>query len=124
MIVGVPREIYPGERRVALVHAVIPSLTKAGREVLIEAGSGVSAGYPDADQTAVVRLVHGQGARATVCACMRARARRYHEARGSEVDERRDHRPIVVRRATGSWRRPTGRGPIAGRRPPRDRGFR
>ena len=49
MIVGVPREIYPGERRVALVPAVIPSLTKAGLEVVIEAGSGVSAGYPDAD---------------------------------------------------------------------------
>jgi H+-translocating NAD(P) transhydrogenase subunit alpha len=49
MIVGVPREIYPGERRVALVPAVIPSLTKAGLEVVVEAGSGVSAGYPDAD---------------------------------------------------------------------------
>lgn len=52
MIVGVPREIYPGERRVALVPAVIPSLTKAGMEVLIEAGSGVSAGYPDAEYAA------------------------------------------------------------------------
>lgn len=49
MIVGVPREIYPGERRVALVPAVVPSLTKSGLEVLIEAGSGASAGYPDAD---------------------------------------------------------------------------
>jgi proton-translocating NAD(P)+ transhydrogenase subunit alpha len=52
MIVGVPLEIYPGERRVALVPAVIPSLTKAGLEVLIEAGSGASAGYPDAEYTA------------------------------------------------------------------------
>lgn len=52
MIVGVPREIYPGERRVALVPAVVPSLTKAGLEVVIEAGSGVSAGYPDAEYTA------------------------------------------------------------------------
>src|SRR6202040_1882309 len=52
MIVGVPREIYPGERRVALVPAVIPSLTKAGMEVVIEAGAGASAGYPDADYIA------------------------------------------------------------------------
>ncbi|MEQ1353081.1 MAG: Re/Si-specific NAD(P)(+) transhydrogenase subunit alpha [Candidatus Acidiferrum sp.] len=52
MIVGVPREIYPGERRVALVPAVIPSLIKAGLEVTIEAGSGVSAGYPDAEYAA------------------------------------------------------------------------
>jgi NAD(P) transhydrogenase subunit alpha len=52
MIVGVPREIYPGERRVALVPAVIPSLTKAGMEVVVETGAGASAGYPDADYTA------------------------------------------------------------------------
>ena len=47
MIVGVPRESFPGERRVALVPVVIPNLTKAGFEVLVEAGAGVGAGYPD-----------------------------------------------------------------------------
>jgi NAD(P) transhydrogenase subunit alpha len=49
MIVGVPREIYPKERRVALVPAVIPSLKKAGIEVYVEAGAGLAAGYPDKD---------------------------------------------------------------------------
>jgi NAD(P) transhydrogenase subunit alpha len=49
MIVGVPKEIYPGERRVALVPAVIPNLKKAGLDVVIETGAGVAAGYPDAD---------------------------------------------------------------------------
>jgi H+-translocating NAD(P) transhydrogenase subunit alpha len=49
MIVGVPRETYPGERRVALVPAVIPSLTKAGFQVVVEAGAGAQAGYPDSD---------------------------------------------------------------------------
>ena len=49
MIVGVPRESFPGERRVALVPGVIPSLAKVGLEVVIEAGAGVDAGYPDAD---------------------------------------------------------------------------
>ena len=49
MIVGVPRETYPGERRVALVPAVIPGLTKAGLQVVVEAGAGAEAGYPDAD---------------------------------------------------------------------------
>ena len=48
MIVGVPRETFPGERRVALVPGVIPNLAKAGLEVVIEAGAGVEAGYPDA----------------------------------------------------------------------------
>jgi len=48
MIVGVPRELYPGERRVALVPAVIPNLKKAGLEVLVEIGAGQQAGYTDA----------------------------------------------------------------------------
>jgi H+-translocating NAD(P) transhydrogenase subunit alpha len=52
MIVGVPRESYPGERRVALVPAAIPNLAKAGMEVVIEAGAGMQAGYPDADYAA------------------------------------------------------------------------
>ena len=48
MIVGVPKESYPGERRVALVPVVIPNLTKAGLEVVVESGAGEQAGYPDA----------------------------------------------------------------------------
>jgi H+-translocating NAD(P) transhydrogenase subunit alpha len=47
MIVAVPRESHPGERRVALVPASVPALVKAGMEVVIEAGAGQSAGYPD-----------------------------------------------------------------------------
>ncbi len=47
MIVGVPKESYPGEQRVALVPVVIPNLIKAGLEVIIEAGAGEQAGYPD-----------------------------------------------------------------------------
>jgi NAD(P) transhydrogenase subunit alpha len=49
MIVGVPRESFPGERRVSLVPAVIPNLAKAGLEVVVETGAGVEAGYPDAE---------------------------------------------------------------------------
>jgi NAD(P) transhydrogenase subunit alpha len=52
MIIGVPRESFPGERRVALVPAVIPSLAKAGMEVVVEASTGIEAGYPDADYVA------------------------------------------------------------------------
>jgi len=48
MIVGVPRETFPGERRVALVPAVIPLLKKSGLDVVLESGAGVEAGYPDA----------------------------------------------------------------------------
>ncbi len=52
MIVGVPRETFPGERRVAMVPAVIPSLTKAGLEVVVEAGAGREAGYLDTEYAA------------------------------------------------------------------------
>ena len=52
MIVGVPRETFPGERRVALVPSVVPTLAKSGLEVVVEAGAGIEAGYPDADYVA------------------------------------------------------------------------
>ena len=48
MIIGVPKEIYPGERRVALVPLAVPNLIKAGFEIVIETGAGSEAGYPDA----------------------------------------------------------------------------
>lgn len=51
MIVGVPKESYPGERRVALVPVVIPNLAKAGIEVIVETGAGEQAGYPDSAYT-------------------------------------------------------------------------
>ena len=48
VIVGVPKETFPGERRVALVPAVLPNLKKIGIDVLVETGAGAEAGYPDA----------------------------------------------------------------------------
>jgi NAD(P) transhydrogenase subunit alpha len=47
MIVGVPMETYPGERRVAMVPSVVPLLLKAGCEVLVQKGAGLAAGYED-----------------------------------------------------------------------------
>ncbi len=52
MIVGVPRETYPGERRVSIIPAVIPALAKSGIEVIVEAGAGAEAGFPDAEYAA------------------------------------------------------------------------
>ena len=47
MIVGVAKETFPGERRVALVPAVIPGLVKAGIDVRVESLAGQAAGYSD-----------------------------------------------------------------------------
>ncbi len=49
MIVGVPKESFPGERRVALVPMVIPNLKKLGLEVILESGAGLESGYRDSD---------------------------------------------------------------------------
>ncbi len=55
--VGVPRETYPGERRVALVPAGAAELVRAGLEVLVEQGAGERAGYPDDAYREHARLV-------------------------------------------------------------------
>src|SRR5262245_7139206 len=47
MRIGVPKESYPGETRVALIPAAVPPLVKAGLEVVVESGAGVAAGFPD-----------------------------------------------------------------------------
>jgi proton-translocating NAD(P)+ transhydrogenase subunit alpha len=49
LIVGVPNETFPGERRVALVPAALGKLTKAGLEILIEPGAGLTSGHSDAE---------------------------------------------------------------------------
>ena len=48
MRVGVPKESAPGERRVALVPEVVSRLVSGGFEVLVEAGAGDAASFPDA----------------------------------------------------------------------------
>lgn len=48
MLIGVPKETWPGERRVALVPVTIKKLKNAGFDITVESGSGVAAGFPDA----------------------------------------------------------------------------
>ena len=52
MKVAVVKENAPGERRVALVPETVPRLAKAGLEVLVEAGAGDGAWFPDSTYTA------------------------------------------------------------------------
>jgi NAD(P) transhydrogenase subunit alpha len=49
MIVGVVRESFHDERRVALVPGVLAQLSRAGLSVLMEAGAGVAAGFRDSE---------------------------------------------------------------------------
>ena len=52
MQIAVAKEIRSGEARVALVPDIISKLTKAGLDVVIEAGAGVAAGFQDSEFTA------------------------------------------------------------------------
>jgi len=45
MKLAVPKEVRPGEKRVALVPDIIAKLVKAGLVVVIEYGAGVSAEF-------------------------------------------------------------------------------
>jgi len=51
MKVGVLKESFPGERRVALIPGNVAQLEKAGFEIWVEGGAGSSAGYADSDYT-------------------------------------------------------------------------
>src|SRR5918912_1234327 len=45
--IGVPREVQPGESRVALVPEVVSRLSGAGFEVAVERGAGTAAAFTD-----------------------------------------------------------------------------
>ena len=45
--IGVPRETFPGERRVALVPRACDALGKLGVSVVVEQSAGMEAGFPD-----------------------------------------------------------------------------
>ena len=62
MKVAVPREIAPGERRVALVPEAAAALVKSGLEVLVETGAGDGAFHADAAfEKAGARIVPDAG---------------------------------------------------------------
>jgi H+-translocating NAD(P) transhydrogenase subunit alpha len=47
MKLGVPKETFPGERRVAIVPAIVAGLRKLGIDVVVERSAGEAAGFPD-----------------------------------------------------------------------------
>ena len=47
MRVGIPKETFPGETRVAVIPAGAAALKKTGVDVAVETGAGTAAGFPD-----------------------------------------------------------------------------
>jgi NAD(P) transhydrogenase subunit alpha len=63
MVIGVPRELQPGEQRAALIPASIQKLVRAGAQVVIESGLGLGAGHSDEDYaTAGAHVTHDRAA--------------------------------------------------------------
>src|SRR4029077_10265357 len=48
MKVGIPKEIYPHERRVAATPDTVEKIVKLGLEVVVEAGAGEASAFTDA----------------------------------------------------------------------------
>jgi NAD(P) transhydrogenase subunit alpha len=46
-VIGVPKEVYPGEKRVATVPDVVPKLAKLGFDVIVQSGAGEAASISD-----------------------------------------------------------------------------
>jgi proton-translocating NAD(P)+ transhydrogenase subunit alpha len=46
-VIGVPKEVFPGERRVATVPEVVPRLAKLGFGVIVQSGAGEAASISD-----------------------------------------------------------------------------
>jgi proton-translocating NAD(P)+ transhydrogenase subunit alpha len=61
MQVGVPRETWPGERRVALIPAAAAALKKSGLDVVVERDAGAEAGFPSAAYEAAGASVAPRG---------------------------------------------------------------
>lgn len=64
MIIGVPKEIFPNEKRVALLPASVDRLVKKGFQILIETGLGQTIGISDEDYK---KVGANCADRATVC---------------------------------------------------------
>ena len=61
--IGIPREIFPGEKRVATVPDVVEKLTKLGFTVSVESGAGEQANFSDDSYRAVgAQIVDGAAA--------------------------------------------------------------
>jgi NAD(P) transhydrogenase subunit alpha len=89
MLVGVPREIVAGERRVAVTPDALRQLGRAGLEVVIESGAGVAAGFTDAEYERAGATLEPAGRRLLERAdvVLKVHGPRERPGGGSEIDD-------------------------------------
>ena len=86
MIVGVPAEIAPGERRVALVPDAVKTLCGAGFQLVVEAGAGRAAGFDDSAYTAAGARIADRAGAFGADAVLKVQPPRELPSGGHEVD--------------------------------------
>ena len=59
MIIGVPRELAPDEKRVGLAPAAALTLARQGHDVLVERDAGLGSGFTDEDYRKVGGRIAG-----------------------------------------------------------------
>jgi NAD(P) transhydrogenase subunit alpha len=76
MILGVPKETFAGERRVAIAPQSVAAFIKGGVDVVVESGAGEAAGFPDAAYTGVNARIgsRADAYAADILACVRVSA--------------------------------------------------
>jgi H+-translocating NAD(P) transhydrogenase subunit alpha len=90
MLIGIPAEVGPGETRVAATPETVKKLSQGGRHtIIVQAGAGTAASYPDRDYEAA-------GATFGSAADVYARAELLLKVRGPEPSELSMLRPGVV----------------------------
>src|SRR6476620_1656134 len=86
MRLAVPKEIVPGEKRVALVPEVVPQLLKSGHTVTVESGAGLRAGFTDEAYTTAGAIVAPDASSTYANAEMLLKVQRPTTSSGGELD--------------------------------------
>ncbi|UDM52960.1 Re/Si-specific NAD(P)(+) transhydrogenase subunit alpha [Cupriavidus sp. MP-37] len=85
MTIGVPREVHPGERRVAATPDSVKELLKLGYQVVVETGAGQEASFSDDDYRAAgAAIVDAASLWASVDVVAKVRPPQVHPSLGVE----------------------------------------
>ncbi|NUO85829.1 MAG: Re/Si-specific NAD(P)(+) transhydrogenase subunit alpha [Cupriavidus sp.] len=85
MTIGVPREVHPGERRVAATPDSVKELLKLGYQVVVETGAGLEASFSDDDYRAAgAAIVDAASLWASVDVVVKVRPPQVHPCLGVE----------------------------------------
>ncbi|HUR34424.1 MAG TPA: Re/Si-specific NAD(P)(+) transhydrogenase subunit alpha [Vicinamibacterales bacterium] len=93
LIIGIPKEIHPDERRVAATPHTIERFRKMGLDVQVEAGAGNAAGFTDADYKQSGATVCGEAAKVWATSDILIKVRPPMARLGTDHDE-----PVLLKK--------------------------